>query len=381
MTISPLDLLLLLGSLQGFILVPLLWFNQKGKRLTNRLLAWLIGLLALASLAVGVPIFNKWVSLLLDFAPLINTMPIGPLLFFYVKSLLDPTFQLGKSEWRQFYAVVLDWGSKIIGFAFIAGRLLGLVSEAEGPAWGHIMNEYNTYSDIPRWLSMFVYLLLTKQWLDRYPLVSSGAGAERQQPNVRWLHQLVTVFLAFQVIWLVHLVPYIIPETRSALLDRFGWYPIYVPIAVMIYWLGLRGYLQVRNGSPEPATRKASPATIPAETVHAVIEVLTNAMTTDKLYLDPELTVTKVAQHVQLSPKTISFVLNQYQQKSFNTFVNEYRIDALKQRLTQSSSKQLTLTGLAFECGFNSQATFQRTFKQMTGVTPRDYMGRQVVEP
>ena len=33
----------------------------------------------------------------------------------------------------------------------------------------------------------------------------------------------------------------------------------------------------------------------------------------------------------------------------------------------------LTITGIAFESGFNSQATFQRTFRQMTGQSPREY--------
>jgi len=33
----------------------------------------------------------------------------------------------------------------------------------------------------------------------------------------------------------------------------------------------------------------------------------------------------------------------------------------------------LTIAGIAFECGFNSQATFQRTFKELTGQSPSEF--------
>lgn len=377
MTIAPLDLILLLGSLQGFILATLLWINQKGNRLSNRLLAALIGLLALMSLAVGIPVANRWVIFALDLFPFFMVMPLGPLIYFYAKSLLDSAFRLGRTERLHFYPVVLDWGAKLIGWVFISGLLLGFFQQEQGPTWGRIMNDYETYADIPRWLSMTIYLLLTKQFLNQHQRTDD---AESQQPTVQWLRQFINVFLVFQGIWLVHLVPYIIPALRGPLLDTFGWYPVYIPIAILIYWLGLKGYLYARNSPVNVVNRKVSVTPVPTETVERAVHLLTTAMATDKLYLDPELTVEKVGRHMQLPPKTVSFVLNQHLQKSFNTFVNEYRVEAVKGQLTNSANEHLTLTGIAFECGFNSQATFQRAFRQMTGVSPKEYMGRQAAE-
>lgn len=379
MTIAPLDLILLLGSLQGFILATLLWTNRKGHRLSNRLLAALIGLLALMSLAVGAPVLNKWVSFALDLLPLIMAMPLGPLIYFYVRSVLDPAFRLGKSEQRQFYPVVLDLGASVIGWVFVGGVLLGVFNKSQGPSFGAVMDEYNTYVDLPRWLSVTLYLILTRRLLVQ-PVPMAGATAPTpaagEQQRRHWLWQFVNVFLVFQGIWLIHLVPYLIPALRGPLLDAFGWYPIYVPLAVLIYWLGLKGYLYARNSPVDAVARKTNATSLPAETVEKAMGLLTNAMRTDKLYLDPELTVDKVGRHVRLPPKTISFVLNRHRQKSFNTFVNEYRIEAVKHRLTDPASNYLTLTGIAFECGFNSQATFQRAFKQMTGVSPKEYNGQ-----
>ncbi len=372
---SFLHTLLVLGILQGFILSPLLWFDRRGHRLPNRLLAALIGLLALASLAVGVPVENRWIGFFLDLAPLIMVMPMGPLIYFYTRSLLEPNFRIGKKERWHFYPVVLDWGAKLVGWVFVLGLLVGVVEQRQGPAWGRIMDEYNAYVDVPRWLSLTVYVVLSARLLRRHT-----AQTERQKPewpqNLLWLRQFLTVFMGFQGLWLVFLVPYIIPAFRGFMLDRVGWYPIYIPIAILIYWLGLKGYFHLRSNPVGPTARKASPTTVSAETIGKTVGLLKAAMQTDKLYLDPELTVEKVGRHVQLPAKTISFVLNQHLQKSFNGFVNEYRIEAVKQGLNDPSNGHLTLTGIAFECGFNSQATFQRTFKQTTGVSPKQYGNR-----
>jgi AraC-like DNA-binding protein len=96
-------------------------------------------------------------------------------------------------------------------------------------------------------------------------------------------------------------------------------------------------------------------------------------MKEEKLYLNPELNLAILSKHTSLQQKIISAVLNQHIQKSFNVFVNEYRVEAFKERIRQADRENLTMAGIAAECGFNSQATFQRTFKEITGMSPSDY--------
>ena len=377
MTIAPLDIVLLLGSLQGFILGIMLWTNAKGNRLSNRLLATLIGLLALMSFAVGIPVLNKWVSFALDLLPLIIVMPLGPLIYFYVKSVFDPAFLLGESERRHFYPVVVDLGAKLVGWVFVVGVLLGVINESQGPSFGNVMDEYNTYVDIPRWISVTVYLVITRRLLNQYVIAGKSVTGEQKQLDLRWIRQFVHVFLIFQVIWFVHLVPYIIPEFRNALLASFGWYPIYIPLAILIYWLGFKGYLYTRMSVSVTSTPKSISPELAKETIEQVVAALSKAMQVDTLYLDPNLTTDKLGQQLQLSPKLISAVLNQHIGKNVNGFVNEYRVDEVKRRLTNPVYEHLTLTGIAFDCGFNSQATFQRAFKLQTGMSPGEYVARQ----
>jgi AraC-like DNA-binding protein len=304
-------------------------------------------------------------------------MLLGPLLLFYTQSLLDPSFRMGSSQWRQFYPVFLDWIPPLIGWTFMAGLLLGLLTEAQGPVWGNIMDLWNVYADGLRWLSLAGYLIFTRRWLGQQQLKDDF------REDVKWLKQLLLVLQVFLLIWLLHLLPYLIPATRQAVEDTLGWYPVYIPIAVMIYWLGLKGWLHSRNRAlpetsvPETAGKASNSSALSDDAVEMIISRLKEAMHADKLYLDPELTVNKVGKHVKLPARAVSFVLNQHMEKSFNTFVNEYRIEAVKTQLTGSASRQFTITGIAFTCGFNSQATFQRTFRQITGMSPTEYLSRQ----
>jgi AraC-like DNA-binding protein len=96
-------------------------------------------------------------------------------------------------------------------------------------------------------------------------------------------------------------------------------------------------------------------------------------METDKIYLNPALNLAVMSDATGFSAKTISSVLNQHLQKSFNEFINGYRVEAFKEKIGQPGMEQLTIAGVAAECGFNSQATFQRTFKEITGIAPSAY--------
>jgi AraC-like DNA-binding protein len=151
---------------------------------------------------------------------------------------------------------------------------------------------------------------------------------------------------------------------------------VYLPLVALIYGLGLKGYLHTRlHGKAElPARRPVGTFSVAPAAVETTVSALRQAMEADKLYLDPELNLDKVIKHTGIEQKTISHVLNQHLGQSFNAFVNAYRVAEVKHRLREPALAHLTLTGIAFACGFNSQATFQRTFKQATQMTPKAYL-------
>jgi len=97
----------------------------------------------------------------------------------------------------------------------------------------------------------------------------------------------------------------------------------------------------------------------------------------EKPYLNPELSLPGLASSIDISRNQLSNVINQIHQKNFYEFVNQYRIDEVKKLMIDPSNKHLKLMSLAYDAGFNSKATFNRIFKQMTNLTPSQYISDQ----
>jgi len=93
-----------------------------------------------------------------------------------------------------------------------------------------------------------------------------------------------------------------------------------------------------------------------------------------KAYEDPELSLTQLAKALKTNPSILSKVINQGFGQNFNDFINDYRVAAVKQKLEAGEYKTQTLLGIAYDCGFNSKATFNRAFKKATGVTPKEWV-------
>jgi AraC-like DNA-binding protein len=92
----------------------------------------------------------------------------------------------------------------------------------------------------------------------------------------------------------------------------------------------------------------------------------------------PELSLTDLAKQLKTNPSILSKLINEGFGQHFNDFINEYRIRELMGKLKQGEHKQQTLLGLALDCGFNSKATFNRSFKKLTSMSPKEWMAQNV---
>jgi AraC-like DNA-binding protein len=363
--------IILLGCIQGLIVSSLLFFSKKNRR-PNRLLATLILLISLASFNLYGSYENWFHSDLLSFIaqliPLVIVMPFGPLIYFYVQSYLDPGFRITGKQRRHFYPVLIDLVPTLTVIIFIIGLVTKLVKNNPGP-WGSFIDDYNVYADIPRWMSVTFYVWRSAKYLSAFKSKKPGY-LNGQATGFKWLEQIIKAFMVFQALWLLYLVPYVIPKYTNWMLKTFDWYPLYIPLAILIYWLGIKGYsMSQQQIHADKKTNGNNPLHQPG-LAQTVITSLTRAMEIDKIFLRPDCSLATMSATTGISQKTISAVLNQHLQKSFNEFVNGYRVNEFKEKILQPEMNNLTIAGIALECGFNSQATFQRTFKEFTGKSP-----------
>ena len=143
-------------------------------------------------------------------------------------------------------------------------------------------------------------------------------------------------------------------------------------MSILIYWLGIKGYLVSQAQNENHRNRKTS--LLDKQLSEDLVDRIKKVMEEEKLWMDPALNLSMLSTHTGIPAKTISAVLNQHLNKSFNEFINSYRIAAIKSRLLSSTNNNLTIAGLAYECGFNSQPTFQRAFKSIQGESPSEFL-------
>ena len=102
-------------------------------------------------------------------------------------------------------------------------------------------------------------------------------------------------------------------------------------------------------------------------------ERLREYMKKEKPYLNQSLTLKDLAKAMDTYPHYITQVLNTIFNQNFYDFVNEYRVEEAERQLTAPSKAKFTILSIAYDCGFNSKATFNRVFKEKKGVTPSEY--------
>lgn len=101
-----------------------------------------------------------------------------------------------------------------------------------------------------------------------------------------------------------------------------------------------------------------------------------NYLETEKPYLKPDFSLHDLCNHLGVSRRKISYVLNVSMEKNFYGIVNEYRIKAAEEHLKNGDGSQFKIEVLGEMVGFQSKSSFNACFKKVTGMTPSEYRAR-----
>lgn len=93
----------------------------------------------------------------------------------------------------------------------------------------------------------------------------------------------------------------------------------------------------------------------------------------DRIHTNAEMNIRTLAEAANVPTGVLSDYLNVRLKKSFYDFINEKRVAEFKKNLFKPEHSHLDLIGIAYASGFNSKATFNRVFKKIEGITPREY--------
>jgi ligand-binding sensor domain-containing protein/AraC-like DNA-binding protein len=100
---------------------------------------------------------------------------------------------------------------------------------------------------------------------------------------------------------------------------------------------------------------------------------LEQGMKLGKLYLDPDLTLAKLAESAAIPAKHLSQIINERYELNFNDFINRQRVEEAKRKLVDPAAREFKLLRIAFESGFNSKSVFNSAFRKNTGLSPSEF--------
>jgi len=98
------------------------------------------------------------------------------------------------------------------------------------------------------------------------------------------------------------------------------------------------------------------------------------ALIQDQLYLQPDITVHKLAKKLNSNTTYISKTINEGFGKNFSSLIKEHRVKAALKALEAGAYEQYTIESLGNQSGFKSRSAFINAFKKYTGVTPSFYI-------
>lgn len=199
---------------------------------------------------------------------------------------------------------------------------------------------------------------------------------DRPTYQLRWLRRLLKRFGLFWLLWIAFMaVDYFYYHNQPGI---HADYPIYLFLAVMMIWIAATVFLRQDVGIPVPAQQVSKPS--PTTDLRQKGKWLRKAMEAGRFYLDAELSLSSLAAALDIHPHELSRIINMALKKNFNDFINEYRIREITRKMQDPAYDRLTLLGIAFDSGFNSKTTFNRTFRQMTGKSAAEYKNDQKKE-
>ncbi len=283
----------------------------------------------------------------------------------YLQIGLSACFFIGPFLWLYLHSSISEQPQPTRSQKLHIG-LLGLIIVSIGVVYPYATfpeawNEYIVQFIYVVWL---IYLILATYTL--WPVLSKAIQARTSlTSNQKWL----------LLVWGINML--ITFNYQAALYFKAKVY-ILGPLifSFSFYALGIYLLLNRSHGlSIGHTPNKYGNKKIQEDEASPLAQRLQTLMEEEQLYRNPKLKLPDLAAQLSISPHQLSQLLNDNLGKSFNTFVNEYRVEAACRQIPDL--EHLSLEGIGFEVGFSSKSTFYATFKKLVGTTPAKFKANQ----
>jgi AraC-like DNA-binding protein len=369
------EFILIIGIFEALFLAGLV-FTQKEKSLSDNILGAFFLLYALNFALSYIEFYNRQHGF--PYPAFINTAPPfillhGPVLWFYIKSLTDQHFKFRPIYGLHFFPFLI-----MLLVLWIDIYSLPVQQKIELIA-SETITDFLTYKIfvIAIAISTMGYFYWGFTMVQRYKRKIKTYFSHIENIDLSWLQALlVAALILYGIVNSAYIVDFFYPIAPFGMLQFLS----FVFGAVYIVFLGFFGLRQGNlfatqklNLDLENAVKKPSDQDSLPEKERKFIYTLQDYMEEHKPYLNSDLTINKLSKELDVTPEYLSRIINKQLNKNFFDFINTYRVEEFKRMCKDEKNENFTLISIAYDSGFNSKATFNRVFKNITGITPGAY--------
>jgi AraC-like DNA-binding protein len=305
------------------------------------------------------PLFTEWIDNLRYFMPF--TM------LFYVKTVAFPDIRLKKRDLLHLAPVAFNIIIKWPDYFNTSDRQIRYLAQ-----WlDSSMMQSGFYADFISRVIFNLHFMVCLVWaflIYRKSRDSIMRATPFGKVYLSWIRLFTFPFLPSYVIWITGTL---LMAGRFSM--RYFYCSLNLFVSMLVFFFVYRVFTR-----PEilfmarilKAGKKYDASYLTPQEAENHFDKLLDLMEEKEAYLDPDLTLAALADQLTIHKNYLSQIVNERTGRTFNDFVNSYRIEKVKKLLADPIRKETTILDLAFEAGFNSKTPFNNAFKRHTGESP-----------
>lgn len=355
-----------LGYFLALLFALLFWYRGwREERLSDKLLGFVMFFLAMEiqDYTFGFAGINYlWEKM--DGFPRYFTLAFAPTIYLYLKAQINRDFKFKLTDFKHYIPYFIYFLVNII--VFIQGKaFVDKFRSLEITYW------LSWLETIAEWASYIYYFYQSLKIYKEYRSWAETQFSDTEIISFVWLRNFIYLIIAGEIFKLAWSIA---DKALGDLPFEQDWWWNLFTVAIICY-VGIKGYSQMQPnklifnnkivGNDITAEKENNIQAGQKDNLYEEMSLkIEKAMQIDKLFLEPELSLTEMALKLKTNTSVLSAAINTNFGKNFNDFVNEFRIKEFQNQLQNPDNKHYTKLAIAFDCGFNSKATFNRALKK-----------------
>lgn len=399
-------MLLFLSILGVFLSIILLSFNAKNFGATIYLGFFFLSL-SLYAFSQYILLYSKSVFLITFFLhnlAVLASLPylIGPMLYWYIRSVLYDNLHLSKTDCLHLILMVLFFIVSIPqNCAPISKKIIDAISlyndtdyiaHFKGTAFSGIFSVEAVFLSRPG--LVLIYTLWSVGLFVRYSIRKEKSGVfSGQYFMTKW----ITLLLGFLLLLVFSQILGIARAFKMEFSELF----FSLNIVRMLSGLGLIGLLispfffpailyglprlpeseslltsDIKNAEQQVGMTTKAIYNLESDYLLTIHQKTEEFMMEAQPYLQPGFNLPQLSVHIQVPVHHLGYFFREIKKQTFNDYRNKWRINHAKTLIEKGKASEITLEAIGSLSGFSSRNAFITDFKKFEGVSPGSYASR-----